>query len=200
LAAEQLELENIFNELWVYLREGSERSKSDFHLSALCTISDNKPRLRTVVLRRVIEKQYTVMIHTDRRSAKYEEISSNPAVSLLLYSKDKKVQIRLEGTASLHTDDILAEEQWKSSKLQSRKCYLSELSPGTKVNKSHTGASEIFGGISPSEEESEHGQKNFCVISVKINKIDWLFLRSRGHLRCNFIITEDGIEKYWLVP
>jgi hypothetical protein len=200
LKAEEFNLDVIFNEIWDFLSDGAEISKSDFHLAALCTLSDIKPRVRTVVLRRVVKEDYTLIIHTDRRSAKFEEIKLNPNVSILFYSKENKVQIRLEGIASLHTEDVLAKEQWKSSKLQSRKCYLSELSPGTKVKESHCGASEIFDSHTPSEEESIAGQKNFCVISIKIDKIDWLYLRSKGHLRCMFIIDKDNIKKQWLAP
>lgn len=200
LKAEEFDLDLIFNEIWGFLCEGSEISKNDFHLTAICTVSDKKPRVRTVVLRRVIKEDYKLIIHTDRRSTKFEEIKLNPNVSLLFYSKENKVQIRLEGIASLHTEDNLANEQWENSKLQSRKCYLSELSPGTEVKESHSGASELFESRTPSEEESMVGQKNFCVISIKINKIDWLYLRSKGHLRCVFIIDGDNIKKQWLAP
>jgi hypothetical protein len=200
LKAEEFDLDVIFSEIWGFLREGSEISKSDFHLAALCTLSDKKPKVRTVVLRRVIKEEYKLIIHTDRRSAKFEEIKLEPTVSLLFYSKENKVQIRLEGIASLHTEDILAKEQWENSKLQSRKCYLSELSPGTEVKESHSGASELYENRTPSKEESIGGQKNFCVISTKIKKIDWLYLRSKGHLRCMFIINKDNIKKQWLAP
>lgn len=111
LAEDRLNLNRVFSDIWDYLSEGAERSKSDFHLASLGTTSANQPRLRTVVLRRVIPEEHSIVFHTDSRSAKFKEINANHNVSLLFYSKEKKVQIRLEGKASLHTDDDLAEKQ-----------------------------------------------------------------------------------------
>ena len=117
MKVEGFDLNLIFNEIWGFLSEGSEISKSDFHLAALCTLSDKIPRVRTVVLRRVIKEDYTLIIHTDRRSAKFEEIKLSPTVSILFYSKENKVQIRLEGIASLHTEDVLAKDPYFSEAL-----------------------------------------------------------------------------------
>lgn len=41
---------------------------------------------------------------------------------------------------------------------------------------------------------------NFCIVSTKIYKIDWLKLSRNGHQRAEFIINSDSWEGKWLIP
>ena len=112
LEKEHIEQNLLLNKIWDYLSEGAANSKSGFHLAVLGTSLNNSPKIRTVVLRKVDMEDSSLIIHTDLRSEKYNEIKSNPNVSLIFYSKEDKVQIRLEGIATLHTSDLLANFQW----------------------------------------------------------------------------------------
>ena len=64
--------------------------------------------------------------------------------------------------------------------------------------------SEKFSEDAPTLEESETGLKNFSVIDVSINEIEWLYLASQGHRRILFklIRSKENIEvlSKWLAP
>ena len=49
-------------------------------------------------------------------------------------------------------------------------------------------------------EESEIGYKNFCVVEIFIESIDWLYLAARGHRRAYFALKNSSVEKKWLIP
>jgi len=190
----------VFDEIWDLLSEGAEKSSSAFHLAFIATSAENIPKLRTVVLRKVIKNEHALVFHTDKRSHKVNEIKINPNVSWLFYSKENKIQLRLEGTAFPHVDDALADAQWRHSRLLSRRCYLTEPAPGTETPGPHIGIPDDLAKRTPSEEESESGRENFCVVKTKIKHIEWLYLRSNGHLRARFFLGQDGYKANWLVP
>jgi hypothetical protein len=125
---------------------------------------------------------------TDKRSSKVSEIEANPNVSLLFYSKEEKIQIRLEGKAELHFEGEFFNKQWQNSRPLSRRCYLTEPAPGTNVAEPTGGIPEKYRDSIPDEEETFPGRGNFCVVIVRISYIEWLYLHSRGHRRAKFEI------------
>jgi 3-hydroxyisobutyrate dehydrogenase len=196
----ELDLDNIISELWKYLEEGAANSRDEFHLGVFGTANHATPNLRTVVLRRVMRKQHLILFHTDSRSAKVEEIKLNPIVFWLFYSKEKKMQLRIKGKAELHFDDELQQEQWESSRLISRKCYLTDSAPGSAVDRPFTGLPEHLNVSTPTPEESEAGKKNFIVVSTEISSIEMLYLKATGHIRVKFTRSGDEYSGEWLIP
>ena len=82
----------------------------------------------------------------------------------------------------------------------SRQCYLGDKAPGSDVAEATSGLSEIIENFNYSKEESELGYKNFCVIEVLIQSIDWLYLAAKGHRRAFFLLKNNSLEKKWLIP
>ena len=137
-------------------------------------MADQLPKSRTVVLRKVNTHNNALLIHTDNRSGKIREIEDNKHVSLLFYSKDDKVQIRIEGDASIHSEGKLFEKQWKESRPLSKRCYLVEPGPGASIEEP--------------------------IIEINVKFIEWLNLHSDGHIRAKFEIREDGYKAQWMIP
>ena len=52
---------------------------------------------------------------------------------------------------------------------------------------------------SPTAEESERWSERFAVISIRIDRLEWLRLRARGHLRAAFDWSRSP-KAHWLVP
>lgn len=126
------DLDATFAELWRLLADGAAHGRSGFHLPTLGTLgADGGPRLRTVVLRAADPAEGTLRFHCDRRSDKASEILAAPACALAAYDAAAKIQIRVAGRATLHTDDALAEAAWTGSRAMSRVCYGAEPGPGT---------------------------------------------------------------------
>ncbi len=194
------ELKEIFDHFWNSLETGAEGAKSDFHIMYFGTISNGFPRIRTVVNRRVDRQHNSLFFHTDARSTKVDELRTNKKVSLLFYSKDDKVQLRAEGDASLHFDDELADRQWTESHLRSRRCYLALKGPGQEQKDPAPSLPIAYRDSFPDEKESEKGRENFCVVKIKINYIDWLYLKSEGHVRAKFEIVNGNWHSTYLTP
>ena len=189
------DLDTALGELWRLLVEAAGNRSSPFHLPALATVdARSRPRLRTVVLRAADPETGTLRFHCDRRSDKAAEIAVAAPVALQAYDRETTVQIRIEGRAALHTDDALADAAWAGSQTMSRVCYGVAPAPGTTILEG--GAYALPG----EDTRARDGRKNFCAVSVRAERLDFLYLDRRGHRRAAWARGEDGWRGTWLVP
>jgi pyridoxamine 5'-phosphate oxidase len=195
-------LSDIEIDTWRLLLNAGLRSREPFHTCVAGTQSEDGVSLRTVVLRKASPEEKKLFFHTDIRSPKVTEIQAGSRISFLFYDESKRLQFRLWGKASVHFQDALAEKHWAESRLSSRKCYLSFHPPGhPEPFPTDSLPEHLQGRHEPSQEESELGWERFCVVECEIFKIDWLFLNSSGHRRCQFFY-EKGLLKnaIWVAP
>ena len=190
-------LEETRKEIFSLLFQGVKKRKSNFHNLVLNTIDlQNKPDARTVVLRSFSQEDLTIGIHTDNRSKKVEHLKNNNFTCLVFYDDQKKIQIRIRGTANLEKSKKVS---WDKLTNWSKRCYLTSSAPGQVSNNPTKFESEA-----PSSEESQKGFENFTVVRIFIDEIEWLFLASQGHRRALFKIKRGNsnlkIESKWLVP
>ena len=195
-------LEETKKEIFSLLFQGVKKRKSSFHNTVLNTLSvTNKPDARTVVLRDFDTEKLTINIHSDLRAQKIIQLKKNNNVCLVFYDHQKKIQLRVRGTASIEQS---LKDSWNKLSNWSRRCYLSEATPGIISQKPTSGFPDALALEAPSSEESEDGLKNFCVIQISINEIEWLFLASQGHRRAIFNIERNkskiDVNGKWLVP
>lgn len=196
------DLDEIEREIYNLLIQGVKKRKSNFHNAVLGSVSyDNKPEIRTVVLRDFSQKNLSIKIHSDSRSNKIKDLLKNKNISLLFYDEKKKIQIRVRGLARIHKS---YEPSWTKLSNWSKRCYLTSKAPGEESNDPTSGFPEKFSQDAPQNDESKKAIKNFSVIEIELNQIEWLFLASQGHRRAifNVIRQEKNIylEKKWLVP
>ena len=188
--------ETILDQIWDELAASLEVGGHPFHIFSISTISNNKPDSRNVVLRNVNRNDQSVTFHTDTRSNKISQIKNDSNVCALFYDSAKKIQIRAYGIISIETDELLIKDRWSQSKKMSKLCYLHKSSPGEKIDnaKDYLYDEDDLQNI-------EVGIKNFSVINIKFNKIDWLNLSHKGHERIiiNFI-NGDNIKFEWVAP
>ncbi len=174
------------------LEEGTARRKGAAHAPTLATVGlDGRPRLRTVVLRGLDRGTRSLRFHTDRRSEKVPEIEREPRVALHVYDAAAKFQVRLEGRATLHAADAVADEAWAGTRPMSRVCYGTLPAPGTVIPDG--GAFAL-----PAEDGSDGGRENFVAIVMAIDRVETLYLAYGGHRRATFRFGPD--EATWLVP
>ena len=190
----------ILKRIWKNLDLGTLERRHPFHLPVFGTVCDREPRLRTVVLRRFWRRPPMLAFHSHKGSPKIGQIQSNPNVYWLFYNAEEKLQLRIKGTAQIHADDELAEEQWLSTELFSRRCYIGE-APTRESKKPTSGLSDDLLERLPTPEESETGRANFIVITSSIDSIDCMELDVKGHRRSLFNWNEAGeLEAKWLTP
>lgn len=186
-------------EAWAQLRRGAADRRAAFHTPCLATVrADGTPSARTVVLRAVEQETATLRFHTDRRSAKVEEIAGRPEVALHFYDPGRKIQLRVEGLARLHRDDPVAAAAWQATRPFSRACYRVPATPGEEI------AAPLPADLGPAQlghaEQGEAGAEHFAAVVVTLRSIEWLYLAARGHRRARFLRAGEIWEKTWLVP
>lgn len=176
----------ILDRVWQDLERGAKDAHHPFHTMTLATLTAKGPEARVVVLRRVDAGERTIRFHTDVRAPKVAEIRADGRVSVVFYDAPGKVQIRLSGMATVHTQDAVAEQAWEASRLSSRRCYLVEEAPGTPVERPGEEIPEHLRKRIPTLEESLPGYANFSVVEIEVTRIEWLWLYSEGHHRARF--------------
>ena len=164
--------------------------KNSFRNVVLSTVKKNTPNLRIVVLRD-FSNDWNVSFYTDSRSSKIEEIEKNKNVSILFYDDNKKIQIRMYGTSSIYRNQ---KSIWEKLPTLSKINYNSILKPG-EYQKNYS---------AKLNKEVELGYKNFCLIKLKLDNIDCLYLSREGNRRISIKISRENrnivFKKKWLVP
>ena len=198
-------LEDIYQDSCQAMKTSLRDRKHPFRIIALATIDfAGFPQLRYVVNREFDETQRMIRFHTDIRSPKIEQLRSQPAVQIATYDPAAKMQLRFSGYAQIHHNDDIALSAWQKSRLFSRKCYLTELSPSSPSLKKTDGIPDKFTGRAPDEEESAPGYDNFTVIRVHYHMLDYLYLDAQGHVRARFEWQEGAAghdyRASWIIP
>lgn len=165
--------------------------KHEYHCFYLATVNLKTPRLRTVVLRSFDKNKNSLSFHTDLRSNKIKEIKSNNNISALFYNKNRKVQIRIKGKAVLHENSSELKTIWSKMRPESKLCYMGPFAPGEildhfQPNLPNHNAQNI------TTENHKKGYKNFCRVTIQLEKLDWLQLDHRGHRRILFTFDKDS--------
>lgn len=194
--------EAIYRRLWMNLTSAAHDSNHGWHWPSLATVdSDNRPQVRTVVLRGADYDSGTLVTYTDRRSRKFQQIQDSPTVSWLFWDAQLRAQLRVETSARLRWDDQTADSCWEASPLTSRRSYLAPLPSGISSPDPATNLPDHLRDRVPTADESNAGRHNFAVIESTIKSMEWLLLGRQGNLSAGFRILEDGsVDGRWLTP
>lgn len=192
--------EGILNGIWSMLERGAGRYNDPFHWPVLGTPGKDGCSQRCVILRRFIRRERILVCHTDARAAKVREIKDHPGVNWLFYHPRRKIQLRISGTAELHTNDAFADNQWAATPLPSRLNYCAVMPPGTPVDKPTSGLPDFMLHKLPSLLDTEKARPNFLTISSTIESMDWLSLNLLGNRRARFDWHDNKLSATWLIP
>jgi len=179
---------------------GAQDRNHAFHTPIFSNNADNKSiNSRVVVLRKFNEQDLKLSFNTDYRSPKIIDLKKNNVSNFVFYDSKIKIQLRIKTITSIHHNDNVAKEEWRQTRLFSRKCYLTQKAPGSITAIPEDGISRHLKRIDPLQPESEMGYKNFTVITNLIQEIDWLYLASSGHRRLK--ISLNNKTKFdWIIP
>ena len=194
------DLDKVYLKIWELLKVGLQNRDLPFHLPVFICSYKNKSDGRIVVLRGVDEKEKKIWFHSDIRSNKIKILKFNPEANLLFYDKSEKIQLRISGNVKINYQNQITKKSWEKTAHLSRQCYLGDKSPGSNASSPTSGLTNKIDNLKYTKEESEIGYKNFCVVEVYIKSIEWLYLAAKGHRRAYFNITNDVLEKKWLIP
>ena len=165
------------------------------HTPVVSTIGrDGRPRSRVVVLRAFDLQTRVLRFHTDIRSEKYHELSADPRIALLFYDPAEKIQLRVEGQATLHRDDDIGDAAWAASQAMSKLCYATEPGPGREIEH----RDDFY--LPRDRSEAETGREHFAAVTIVIDELDFLWLGSDGNRRAVYRFTSQQTDARWCVP
>lgn len=185
-----IDLKEVFSTVKHELHRGVLDNKHPFRFVVLGTLAETGPDARYVVLR-MIDEQLNFFIYTDQRTGKAKSIEIEPRVSLLFYSPQKRVQVRVKGTAVLHHGNEEAQKHWNRVQGLAQKAYHSRLAPGSVLDRP-----EDAYAWSDQLDEPDY----FSVIQVKPLELEVLQLDGLEHLRAKFTINDGIWDSSWLAP
>ena len=173
------------------LNNAVENAKTLFHTLAVSSIDNNQIATRVMVLREFNLKERYIRFHTDYRAAKIDHYSQNNSASVLGYDPNLKIQIKLQGSISVHYNDYLTQAAWEGSTTRSKKCY--SVKGGSTLEISDPKEYDLKDG------NIEDGYMNFAVLKFSFNNLEFLHLKSSGHRRALHSWNES-LTSTWLVP
>ena len=173
------------------LNNAVENAKTLFHTLAVSSIDNNQIATRVMVLREFNLKERYIRFHTDYRAAKIDHYSENNSASVLGYDPNLKIQIKLQGSISVHYNDHLTQAAWEGSTTRSKKCY--SVKGGSTLEISDPEEYDLKDG------NIEDGYMNFAVLIFSFNNLEFLHLKSSGHRRALHSWNES-FTSTWLVP
>ncbi len=169
------------------LQQGAVKKGHPFRYCTMATVGlDQVARLRTVVLRKVIDDLHLVF-YTDKRSKKIIHIKENPKVSILFYHPKKLLQIKVEGIAKIIDDEPILQRYWTGVQPNSRKDYTTTLAPGSSI-------------ANPDAVEYLEDDAHFCMLEIVPFKIEYLKLKRPNHLRVRYSKEDEQWKGEFLVP
>jgi hypothetical protein len=156
--------------------------------AALATVdADGAPQVRSVVLRDLRADARELLVYTDARSPKVDQIRHEPRGQLLCWSDALGWQLRLQVRLAAETSGLDVTARWARIRHSpAAHDYLSPLPPGAVLGAAPAAATP----------PADHPRESFAVLTATVEAIDWLELHARGHRRARF----DAQGAAWLVP
>ena len=173
---------------WLSLLSSAQRKESKYDSSnwiQLATIgTDNTPRVRTVVFRGW-SKSLEMLIYSDKRSQKFDELALNNNVEICWLFYISKCQFRFRGKSKI---DLSSENLRHWDQLSDKsKAMWNWPCPGDQFVSDHL--NEI--SFSAKQEISY----NFSILKIEINQVDQLLLRKPVHIRRRWLRKNEWIEE-----
>lgn len=173
---------------WFLQISSALRKESKFDSSRwvqLATIGiDNTPRVRTVVFRGW-SKSFKMLIYTDKRSQKYQELDLNKNVEICWLFAKSKCQFRFTGTSRIDLGDDRV-GHWDQLSEKSKSMW-SWPCPGD-----HFDYDQLKDLLSITNERLSN---NFVLLNIDITQVDQLVLHKPIHIRRRWTLKKDWIEE-----
>ncbi len=197
---ENLTLSEVLQASFQHLDDAVHNRKSPMRCPIVATIGDNGPNQRIMVLREFDQDSRVLRFHTDFRSPKVAELEQNDKISILAYDPEKRVQLKIYGTAKIYNEGDKATEAWIQTDTMGRRCYLCEPGSGAKSSVPDSGISKDIQSRRPTIEETEAGRKNFAILLANFHQIEWMYLNSQGNRGASFHLRGNDWSGHWIIP
>ncbi len=176
------DLELIESAVWSNLADAAADRGHPWRFAVLATTDGTTADARTVVLREVDAAARRLVVYTDARSPKVEQIGAHPLGTMVVYSDPLGWQLRMAVRLQIETTGLAVWSRWARLKMTpAAHDFLSPLPPGSPVER-------------PTPERGT--REFFAVMTAEVLAVDWLELHADGHRRARF----DEAGRRWLSP
>jgi len=124
--------------------------------------------VRTVVLRSASAAGRELVFFTDRRSRKLAQLQADPAVCLLVYDDERRLQARFYGNAVSEQSSAVLDDWWSGLAGHQRALYALDM---------------LADGQSG---DNEKGRENFAAFRVTVERFHCLWILERGNAAVQF--------------
>ena len=188
---------------WQMVGRGVHDRRSAFHTPVLATLGADGPQARVLVLRALDVTLRSLTFHTDTRSAKMPELAGDSRVAVTFYDAARKVQLRLNGVASVQANNAVSHQRWAASRPSSLRCYLGA-QPSAVSPAPTSGLPAQVEAREPELHELAVAEVNFAVLQIAVQRMEWLHLHTRGQRRSLFTWVDGSAQSsctmQWLNP
>jgi pyridoxamine 5'-phosphate oxidase len=186
------------NDLYKFAKQelilGVKKSNHPFHLCTLSTVDSNgHPHARTVVSRGVDNDFRHIRIHSDKRAQKNRHIKDNDHVCALFYSPAQKLQVRLNGVATVIDTGESNIDYFATSSPVSQLCYGFPVPPGHLIDEQSKEIAFREINLNQLDHVKLNALENFSHIMIDLKQADILWLNHLGHIR----ISGDYHNNQW---
>lgn len=182
-------LDAALERVWTLLADAVVDRRSALHQLVVATAG---PDARTMVLRGSDRAAARLRFHSDRRADKAAVLRETPRVCVVGYDPVSAIQLRLHGEAAMATDGDEVDTSWAATSAFGRRSYMTVAPPGTVLAAAGAGL--------PDTPDDAVARANFAVVSVRLDRIEWLHLAHSGHRRAVHMFDGGGWSGRWLVP
>lgn len=191
------DLPAIWDFFWQQLQKAPHQKKHPWRTPVLASLDGDQVNQRTVVLRRVGQKERCLRFYSDFRSAKIRQKGEKLHFSWLFYNSSKQIQLRIK-TEGAVVDTEELEKIWQGLPVYARSTYAATLPPGTAITYPSDGLPDGF--FNQSTPETDVFRKNFAAVDNFITEIEFLQLHREGHRRARWSWEENEWKGTWLIP
>lgn len=171
-----IEYDQIATEAWDRFQRAADSRADPFRLVTFVSIDDlGRPEPLTLVLRGAGDCETpSLWFHVDQRSSKVSNVRRRPSVGLLLYDPTDHVQVRVRGSARVHTDDAQADDHWAQVEITAD--YIASIMRPDHGEPTHDQPDPRMAALSIESDPDrlKAWRAHFAVIEILVEELDWL--------------------------
>jgi general stress protein 26 len=187
-----IEYDTIADQTWTRLADAADRINHPMRLQTVASADERgSPDARILVLRGADRAALSLWFHTDRRSRKVDHYRAHPRACTVGYDGRDGVQLRVWGRVSLHDHDEMARRHWEQTDFAVRNAYGLTATPGEPLP--HPDPRFEAQRKRIETETEEIGRRNFMVLQLTADAIEWFQTTPTGDRRALMRAREDWV-------
>lgn len=175
---------------WDRLNRAANDLNDPMRLMTMATIDARGfPQARYLLLRGACAEHACIWFHTDGGSRKAAELRAFPNVCAVAYDPVERVQLRLHGSASIHTDNQLADDHWQQTIASLRQVYGTAPSREQRLPFTDPRLEQLW--HEATTDDIDRQRRSFAVVQVAINAIEWHQIRGAAQVNLEMLACDN---------